>query len=373
MLTGLHLSHVIMRQTVESNLFRKPFIFIGGTADITVHQKMENGFLKEIHKATGGAWGGNEVDKAYLTFLTGIFGAQAMQEFKTTQMGDYFDVLRDFETKKRTITTEVDGKITIKVPASLKDSAERYGETKKITGGGDVTLSGDKLRIRKTRIQALFNDPVHMIIVHMMNLFSDPQLADVNAILLVGGFGECELVKSAFRKTFPNNRLIIPSDAGLAVLKGAVRFGHLPNLVSVRVSRFAFGREVWPSFDEKQHDSSKKSVQLGKQICKEVFWKMVDVGDEIPIGKEIAQCGTAIDITQMFACIKIFSSESHNPRYVTSPGCKFLGSIKIQLPYGKKIEDKNHKIILIFGDTELKVRAITEKDNKSVETTIECF
>ena len=37
--------------------------FIGGTIDITVHEVQQDGHLKELHHANGGAWGGIFVDK----------------------------------------------------------------------------------------------------------------------------------------------------------------------------------------------------------------------------------------------------------------------------------------------------------------------
>ncbi|WAR31397.1 HS12A-like protein [Mya arenaria] len=30
----------------------------GGTADISIHERLEDGSLKEIHRASGGPWGG---------------------------------------------------------------------------------------------------------------------------------------------------------------------------------------------------------------------------------------------------------------------------------------------------------------------------
>lgn len=97
---------------------------LGGTADITVHEKMMDGTLKELYKATGGAWGGIEVDKAYEQMLTNLVGVGALEKFKREHVGDYFDLLREFETKKRTITTDTTGKMTFRIPAALKECAE---------------------------------------------------------------------------------------------------------------------------------------------------------------------------------------------------------------------------------------------------------
>jgi activator of 2-hydroxyglutaryl-CoA dehydratase len=55
---------------------------------------------------------------------------------------------------------------------------------------------------------------------------------------MVGGFSECELVQDAIRDKIRSSiTLIIPEEAGLAVLKGAVLFGHQPKLSMVGLNR----------------------------------------------------------------------------------------------------------------------------------------
>lgn len=50
---------------------------------------------------------------------------------------------------------------------------------------------------------------------------------------MVGGFSECKIhvVQDAIRKAFPECRVVIPHQAGLAVQIGAVLFGH--SLISI--------------------------------------------------------------------------------------------------------------------------------------------
>jgi hypothetical protein len=48
---------------------------------------------------------------------------------------------------------------------------------------------------------------------------------------------------------FPNKRIIIPEEAGLSVLKGAVLFGHTPDYIASRVMRFSYGTDVTTLFD----------------------------------------------------------------------------------------------------------------------------
>ena len=50
------------------------FISIGGTADITVHEKISNGHLKELCHASGGDCGGTSIDNALIQMIVNILG-----------------------------------------------------------------------------------------------------------------------------------------------------------------------------------------------------------------------------------------------------------------------------------------------------------
>lgn len=42
-----------------------PTVLLGGTVDITVHEIQADGYLRELYNATGGNWGGTNVDSAF--------------------------------------------------------------------------------------------------------------------------------------------------------------------------------------------------------------------------------------------------------------------------------------------------------------------
>lgn len=351
----------------------------GGTADITVHEKIGNASLKEISKASGGSWGGVQIDNAYVQLLTELVGRDAMEKFIRDNTGDFFDMLRDFETKKRTISIETDGKMTFKLPLSLKEYAEAKGMSmntliERSPYRGKMSWVGDKIRIEKAVAKGLFDKTIAEIIRHVGNIFSEPKLTDVSSILLVGGFGECELVRDAFEKKFTNKKLFVPPDPGLAVLKGAVRFGHLSDIISLRVARCSYGWEIWPDFNESLHDHSKRKNVLGKNVCTEVFHKVVNVGEEIPLEKEVSTICSVVSGTQTQGSIRVFSSNTANPQYVTDIGCLLLGTINFDLPTETNDPaDKSNQVFFKFGDTELKVRVVILKTNRAFETKIDCF
>ena len=136
------------------------FIFVfrpcqGGTADITVHESTRQGKLKELHRASGGDWGGTQVDRYFMHMLSTVMGAEALQRFSKEYLYDFFDLLRDFETTKRTISNKSKGKVSIKLPMALREisneeklSRVNFWKTVQSNKYGDkVEVKGDKLRI----------------------------------------------------------------------------------------------------------------------------------------------------------------------------------------------------------------------------------
>jgi len=81
--------------------------------------------LREIHKASGGPWGGIYVDQSYFEWLKGVFGEQAVQE-TCSDYEEYLDMQREFETKKRAFRFDSTSQVIIKIPSKLRDLSEKY-------------------------------------------------------------------------------------------------------------------------------------------------------------------------------------------------------------------------------------------------------
>ncbi|WAQ94596.1 HS12B-like protein [Mya arenaria] len=91
----------------------------GGTIDITVHEVLQSMDVKELFKASGGAWGGTKVDEAFKGFINDIAGFDAMGDLKRKHLDDFIDLFRRFENKKRSISPDKDSKTVIPLPLSL--------------------------------------------------------------------------------------------------------------------------------------------------------------------------------------------------------------------------------------------------------------
>jgi len=202
----------------------------GGTADISVHEKLANGKLKPIHEASGGPWGGIYVDQAYMAMIQEVFGDKAIKALKDDEMGDYVDLLREFETKKRDFSLKKKDMVTFRISAALRESFEKGALKEKISGlpyGSGLELRGlDKLRVEPKIIQSWFDGPLDHLVQHVKEILREPNMRKVESILLVGGFGESPYAQERMALEFPEYRIIVPKDAGIVVLKGAVACGH---------------------------------------------------------------------------------------------------------------------------------------------------
>ncbi|XP_065941764.1 heat shock 70 kDa protein 12B-like [Magallana gigas] len=204
----------------------------GTTASININQKQSNGTFYELHIPTGGPWGGNKVNEALERMIIKIVGASCFQIFKDDHKTEYIEMQRRLEIKKGTVKPDSISKITIRISSiihtlfkeetgeNIKDVIQQMQLSKKITWLGDF------LRIDSDLFKDLFREPVNMLVEHIQQLMTEDNLSDVSTLLMVGGFSESPIVLDAIMKAFPDKRVIVPEEARLAVLQGAVLFGH---------------------------------------------------------------------------------------------------------------------------------------------------
>lgn len=335
----------------------------GGTADITVHESTRNGKLKELHKASGGDWGGTQVDRCFMHMLSTVMGQNALQRFSKEYLYDFFDLLRDFETTKRTISNKTKGKVSIKLPMALREISNEeqvarvnFWETIKSSSYGDkVEVKGDKMRLNVQLARDMFQEPIRRLCQHIKDLLDTPILCDITAILMVGGFSECELVQDAVTEAFPKKTVIFPFNSGLAVLNGAVLYGHMPGIVESRISHFTYGLQATVDFDPDIHPPDKKVIVNGVEKCKDIFRIYVEKGQEVNVGYTVTdKVQPSTEGASM--TFNIYTSHEQAPKFVTDRTCKLLGKFHIRLLRGKNAEERAFERSLVFGDTELMLK-----------------
>ncbi|XP_060594731.1 heat shock 70 kDa protein 12A-like [Ruditapes philippinarum] len=330
----------------------------GGTVDITVHEVMEDAKLKELHKASGGAWGGTKVDEAFRQFIIKLVGGPVVKKFQEKHMEDYLEIFRDFEIKKRDIGPSRSGKITIRMPISLMELFEQYtDETLKeaipqTIFANQISITGDKMRVDVSVFKKFFQEPVDSVIEHVGNLLREPSVKGCVAIVMVGGFSESPMLQETVKTQFPSVKVIVPDEAGLAVLKGAVIYGHCPQIIAERVSKFTYGVECTQSYVKDRHPEHRKIKNEDDEFeVENVFNIYVKAGQKIRIDEEFKDEYRVARADQDGMSVIFHYTVKPDPMFIDETGCNKLGTMQVDVPgYGK---DRKAIVSLRFGKTEI--------------------
>ena len=346
-----------------------------------MHEVQDDGNLKELHKANGGNWGGTKVDSSFESLLAGIVGEDVIKKFTTDHKYDFLGLLGDFEIKKRTIHPNLTEKVTFKVPINLLETFRNVnpeGNIKTVVTSNarfknKLTWTGDKIRMEANLTKALFDESCKKIVDHLHQLFKLPNVKDVSFILLVGGFAESPMLQEAVREAFRNKKVIVPQDAGLAVLKGAVLYGHEPKTISARVCKYTYGIRTRTIFNKDIHPQSKKVSSVKGDRCRDSFDVHVSVGQLIKVGEpQVKRRYHVAEADQTKMGFPIYTSNEREPMFTTDAGCTRLGTLTLHMPNISKGKDRGASVHMTFSGTEITVTAVDKDDStKSVSTSVD--
>ncbi|KAK3594224.1 hypothetical protein CHS0354_016924 [Potamilus streckersoni] len=351
----------------------------GGTVDITIHEIMEDGNIKELNKATGGAWGGQEVDEAFKQFLIQIFGNGVFQKFKSNAVEDYFTLFREFEVKKRKITPNGKDKVVIIIPAKLKELFEsETGEAfnkciSRSEFASQVELTkGNKLRLDSSVMKGFFEKATESVVEHVKT-FHDSDKYDINVALMVGGFSESSMLVSAVRDACSSWKVVVPNEAGLVVLKGAVIFGHNPTPITYRVSRHTYGYRNSQPFIEGTHANEHMVVYDGEKFCRNIFSLFLQEGDLVYDGQIFVDRKPFWPTSEgdTFG-IEIYASNDKNVQYTTENSCTYLGLLTVdKLDADVPIEERMAYVTIKVTNSELQMEATDPNTGRFIKTSID--
>lgn len=327
------------------------------------------------------------VDNDFREFLEDIVGKNVMEKFRREEKYDYLDLFRDFEVKKRIIkpTSESDARVNLRFPTSLSEMYKQLNdylikddENIKQKYGDQITWVGDKMRLRADLVRGFFCNAISHIVQHMKQLLLCPEVSNARHILMVGGFSESPMLQGALKTAFPTKKFVIPNEAGLAVLRGAVIFGYEPTTIQFRVSKYTYGIRTCKKFDYSKHPISRLLIAKdGNALCKGLFDKHVEIDQQIQIGvSQSEEEYTVVEEDQTSMSFPLYISKKRNPKYVDNVDenddddycnseliddcgekkkCILLGSLEIEVPgYGP---GRSAKVAMTFSGTELTIEA----------------
>ncbi|KAH3823220.1 hypothetical protein DPMN_125019 [Dreissena polymorpha] len=228
-----------------------------------------------------------------------------------------------------------------------------------------IALDMDTFKIDGNVMRSLFNNTIEKVVAHVRKLLQSH--LQVSHILLAGGFSESQLLQEAMRQSFPDNTIVVPPDAGLAVLKGAVIHGHNKNMISSRKAKYTYGVKIFSHFKQNIH-SPERRITEGPYMgfVRGCFDKLIEINQDVK-GETVSAQKTYHPLSgNKNMTIKLFCSEDANPTYVDDQGCFYIGSLNINCAD----ENENISTALFFGDTELRVTAV-DSSGKELSATFQ--
>lgn len=312
------------------------FTLIGGTTDITVHEVTGPNTVREVHQACGGHWGGITVNGEFYKFLVRLLGGDVINAVKENNPVEYFELMHNFEHAKTSFTEDSE-KMTVRFPLpwlqnykeiteeELKDVIHQTNFNKKIK------LVSDKLRIKADLFRTFFDFSIDHVLDELSMLFKKKELSNTRTLLAVGGFSESPVLIDAVKKKLGSQiDVIVPSDPGLAVLKGAVMYGFEPGTITSRVSRYTYGVAMQRNYIEGIDDQSKKPRQ--GSLIDDVFDIHVKKGQHVEIGHfEPEHRYVPTMDEQKCAHFEFYATEDTDPKYTTADDCKMIGVLSVDL------------------------------------------
>lgn len=155
-------------------------------------------------------------------------------------------------------------------------------------------------------------------------------------------------------------KVLIPIDASVAVVQGAVIFGQKPHVIDSGIMRTTYGLDTNHPFDPNVHHEDKKHVVEGIPWCKDCFDVLVKEEDVVHVGETKRFSNyQPIEKSQTGVSFRFFTSSSAAAKYITDAAVgSSIGQVVVKSPEIWKGSDRRLDICVHFGGTEIKVTAI---------------
>ncbi|KAL3878916.1 hypothetical protein ACJMK2_031242 [Sinanodonta woodiana] len=354
----------------------------GGTIDITIHEILEGGNVKEIYKATGGAWGGQEVDQAFNQFLIKIFGNPVLQKFKMKAMEDYIGLFRDFELKKRKVSSNGTEELTFTIPASLLEILkENTGETlaeaiirTQFVAKVEV-FKGNKLCLNQSIMRGFFDRSIKSVCDHLQTFHEDNEKYGISVALLVGGFAESPMLSGAIRENCSSWKVLVPDDASLTVLKGAVLYGYDQSVIVYRIARYTYGVAVSREFIDGVHPKEALVVNAdGKRRCNNIFETFLTEGTLVRYDQLVYEWKGFVPSQSKsdYINVPIYASTIKDAMFTTNDCCFLLGNLKVTgLDNSIPCSQRKVDVTITHKGTVLRVHATDTRSGRKLDAYID--
>ncbi|CAG2213853.1 unnamed protein product [Mytilus edulis] len=202
-----------------------------------------------------------------------------------------------------------------------------------------VDLGGDTadIEIEDGRLKEIYcasggscggkSSTIDSLITLISDTLSKTNSDEITHFILVRFFSECQLVQRAVRDAFPHYTVIVPVDSDLAVMNGAVIFGHKTSIIAQRISKYTYGFGKKKPFDRTKHHHNHHETVKGYAKCTHLFDAFITRYEIISSGKTVITTAKCRPSEDGIFKLRIFQTEKENPTYTDEEGCSVLGLI----------------------------------------------
>ena len=350
--------------------------YSGGTLDVTVQEKLMNDSIKEIHKVTGGPYGGIKVNQQFENLLAELFGAENVRRYHQKFCSDWLSLTTKFEAKKRSDRILQETTMTnIPLPRSFVNQLSRNQTPAMHTyvTKGDVKLKNDEyLSLSSRMMKKLFKPTIDRIKDHLKGLLQKPELFKVKTMLLVGGFADSALLQQEIKKAFSRHvRVLVPNNASAAVVEGAVVFGKQPGKITERVVSTTYGAGCARNFIYGVHPEDKKFIADGVEKCNDLFNLFVLENSSVRIGQKVTKKYSPLYANDKEITYDFYSASYPDTQFTTDFGVKKLGSVTVLSPDTWRGKDRDLEVSMYFGGTEITATARDVSSGNVAQTKID--
>lgn len=175
------------------------------------------------------------VDDAFQEFIEGLVGRNVFEKFRKDKKNDFMDFFQSFQEKKHTFNPNSTDKVYFRFPKSISKIYEQLNHCNIKDNirfdRCDITFIGDKIRLNRDIVKGFFSNAINHIVQHIEQILLCRGVSNTGHILMVGGFSESPMLQNAVKNAFHTKKVVVPDNAALAVLIGALIIGHEYSIV----------------------------------------------------------------------------------------------------------------------------------------------
>ena len=355
------------------------------TTDIAYHSVVQTPgektmVVKELAPPSGGPFGGTLVDGEFELLLNRVFGPSFVESLKERHADIWMGFMYDLKTEKTGLHDKGDNeKVYFNLSMQFSDAC------KEITGQSALSLMkackvpgvtfapSGKMLIDACVMKTWYKDVVAQMCSCLNKDLKMPSTEQITALHMVGTFSKSRYLLEEVRagvKGINEQKIINPPESHVAIVKGAVLYGFNPTIVQERIAALSYGIGISMDFDPSKHPESRKQIIDGKAICNGLYSEFIAVGTKLRTDDAYEKIVKPGRKDQMRTTIKIYCAP-HKVMFLDDPACRKLADIHVELGDGSVVADREIKVRMKFGGTELHVVAMDQVTGEAFDASVE--